>query len=303
MSNKALHQPVMTTEAISGLNLKPNQWYIDATFGRGGHTAQILANKAKIIALDFDQKAIEYGEEKFATEITDGKLILLRSNFAEIDQAIASLKKENKVEQIKGILFDFGTSQDQLKSEDRGFSFDQPDSELDMRMDQRLGVKAKDLLMMLSKQQLTDLFYKYGGEKQARKIAQAIDYYRGKNGENKIETVGQLVEIVEQVKTRFSHLHPATKIFQALRIAVNAELENIEQGLSKCLNILDRPARIVTISFHQGEDRIAKMQFKQWKEEKLGKIITKKPIKTSQAEIDKNPAARSAKLRIFELTK
>ena len=168
-----------------------------------------------------------------------------------------------------------------------------------MRMDQSLGVKASDLLTVFSVKQLAEIFKRYGGESRAKAIAQAIDRYRGQDRTRKIETVGQLVKIIEQVKHRNGKLHPATKIFQALRIAVNDELTNIEQGLRNCLQVLEPPARVVTIAFHEGEDRIAKHQFKAWQEQQLGTILTKKPMTAAEEELDKNPAARSAKLRIF----
>ncbi len=304
MSNlpKPLHQPVMLDQAIKGLNIQAEAWYVDATFGRGGHTSAILQQNANVIAFDFDQQAIEYGEQKFAAEIAEKKLVLVRANFAQLVNKIGQLKTTIKIGQIKGILFDFGTTQDQLKSATRGFSFDQPDNELDMRMDQRLGVKASDLLMVLTTQQLADLFKNYGGESQAFKIAKAINRYRGKNRTQPITTVGQLTSIIDQVKARTGKLHPATKVFQALRIAVNDELSNIEQGLEQSLKILNAPARIVTIAFHQGEDRIAKQTFKKWAEQGQGEILTDKPLTASETEIEDNPASRSAKLRIFNLT-
>jgi 16S rRNA (cytosine1402-N4)-methyltransferase len=293
----------MISQVLSGLDVTADEWYIDATFGRGGHTRQILDSGGKVIALDFDQEAIEYGQKKFTDQIEDQNLILVRENFARLDQTIEKVKKQHApVSSIKGILFDFGTSQDQLKSPDRGFSFDQPDSELDMRMDQRLGVKAKDLLQIMTVEQLTRLFKQYGGERQAKSIAKAIARFRGKNRQNKIETVGQLVDIIEQVKQRQGKLHPATKVFQALRIVVNTELENIKQGLQRCPAVLDQPARIVTIAFHEGEDRIAKQQFKDWAQAGQGKILTDKPLQADDQEVKVNPSARSAKLRVFELT-
>ncbi len=300
MSNKVLHQPVMVEEAVSALKIKPNQWYIDATFGRGGHTQAMLEKKALVIAFDFDQEAIDYGRKQFEQEIEDKKLILVRENFANLKQAVTDLKLQNqRIGAIKGILFDFGTTQDQLKSQTRGFSFDQPESELDMRMDQRLGVKASDLLTVMPVKQLTEVFKNFGGEHQAKAIAKAIDRYRGPERSKKIETAGELVKIIEQVKHRRGKLHPATKVFQALRIAVNDELNNIEQGLDQSLKVLNPPARIVTIAFHAGEDRIAKHRFKSWQEQEKGSMLYKKPKTAAPAEVEENPAARSAKFRVF----
>lgn len=298
MSETKLHQPVLLTEVIEGLAIRPGQWYLDATFGRGGHTQQLLKLGAKVIALDFDQEAIAYGQKNMANEIAQGRLILIRENFAHL----ADLKAIISSGQLAGALFDFGTTQDQLKSPQRGFSFSQPDSELDMRMDDRLGVTAKDLVNALPAKQLAQLFYDWGGEHQSRAIAQAIVHWRQDHPGEQLTTVGELTTLIDQVKggaTHFSKLNPATKVFQALRIAVNDELTNIEQGLTQVLSLLTPPARVVTISFHEGEDRLAKNIIKEWHYQQLGQILTKKPLTPSFEEIRRNPAARSAKLRIF----
>lgn len=300
MTNHKLHQPVLLSEAVQALQLQPDQWYIDATFGRGGHTQAMLEAGAKVIAFDFDQQAVNYGQDVFSQQIEAGQLILIRQNFANLSTAIKDLRQDQFASgPILGILFDFGTTQDQLKSETRGFSFATAEAQLDMRMDQRLGVKASDLLAVLSTKQLTELFRKYGGERQAKKIAQRIDRYRGENRQNKIETVEQLVNLIEQVKQRRGKLHPATKVFQALRIVVNDELNNIEQGLPQAWETVTDQGQIVTIAFHEGEDRIAKHQFKNWQQAGKGEMITSKPVQPGPAEIEQNPAARSAKLRIF----
>jgi len=297
MTKQALHQPVLLTQVITWLNPQPNQWYLDATFGRGGHTKALLDQQARIIAFDSDLDAINYGQEKFAEAISNNHLILIHDNFNHLKEIVEQQQLDQK---ICGVLFDFGTSMDQIKIAHRGFSFNEPEAELDMRMDKNLGVTAADLLNILSVKQMATLFQEYGGEEQAKKIAAAINYYRGKNKENKIETVGQLVEIINQIKTRRSHLHPATKVFQALRIAVNDELNSIKQSLPQALSVLKPTGRIVTIAFHEGEDRIVKHQFKNWATNKQGKILTNKPIKPNDLEISQNPSARSAKLRVFE---
>jgi 16S rRNA (cytosine1402-N4)-methyltransferase len=295
------HQPVMLNKALEYLNVQPHHWYIDATFGRGGHTQAILNQDACVIAFDVDQEAIAYGKKQFESAIKQERLILVQANFAQLETEVSQLiNQSSALTAISGFLFDFGTSQDQIKAPHRGFSFEQPEAALDMRMDQNLGVTAADLLAVLSVKQLTQLFKEYGGEEQAKKIAQAIDKFRGPNKQNKIQTVGQLVKIIEQVKKRHSHLHPATKVFQALRIAVNNELSNIEDALPQALSLIENRGRIVTIAFHQGEDRIAKQQFKNWEEQNMGQILTNKPLTPTKQEIDKNPSARSAKLRAFE---
>ncbi len=294
-----LHQPVLVKEIVDYLNIKNNQWYIDATFGRGGHTALMLKKQAKIIAFDFDHEAIAYGKEVFKDEIKQNRLILIRDNFTQIARCV---KEINQDIQIYGILFDFGTTTDQLKSIKRGFSFEDSNHELDMRMDQRLTIKAKDLLAVAPTKQLSKIFYHYGGEKQAKRIAKAIVKAR-KNG-NLITTTGELSNLILKIKkSNNSKIHPATKVFQALRIVVNDELNNIEIALNQIPNLAIDGTRIATIAFHEGEDRIVKNIFKQWEKEKIGKSLTKKPIKPSDQEFQNNPKSRSAKLRIFKYEK
>lgn len=301
MTNQALHQPVMLTKALEYLNIQAENWYIDATFGRGGHTQAILDKQARVIAFDVDQEAIAYGQEKFRSDIESNRLFLIRANFVQLESEVSKLKQSQQaLTAIHGVLFDFGTSLDQVRASHRGFSFQQSDAPLDMRMDTSLGVTAADLLNILSAKQLTQLFKEFGGERQAKKITQAIDHCRGKDRQNKIETVGELVEIIEQVKKRRSHLHPATKVFQALRIAVNDELGSIEQALPQALRIIVPGGRIAAISFHEGEDRIVKHSFRNWENLKTGQVLTAKPIGPAEKELEKNPSARSAKLRAFE---
>lgn len=283
----------MVDEVLKSFELQPNQWYIDATFGRGGHTQKLINAGAKVIAFDHDLEAIEYGQEKFKEEIANGQLILIRENFNKLKESLNTLTLKPE---ISGILFDFGTSVDQLKDEERGFSFE-TDAPLDMRMDDRLGVKAKDLLALLNEKQLEDLFRNEGGEDQAKSIARAIVKVRATKP---IQTTKELADTVSRVKqNRGSHLHPATKVFQALRIAVNTELQNIDEALPQAFEILSNSGRLVTISFHEGEDRIAKTLMKRWEEQHKGYQLTKKPLQPTEAEVQINNRARSAKLRAF----
>ncbi|MFZ5437794.1 MAG: 16S rRNA (cytosine(1402)-N(4))-methyltransferase RsmH [Patescibacteria group bacterium] len=296
---KTAHITVMLQEAVDYLQIKPGEWYLDCTFGRGGHTQAILTKGGNVIGLDFDQESIIRGQEKFAQEITAGKLILIRENFGQLDTI---LKKQAKTGQIAGILFDFGTSTDQLMSTDRGFSFEDPNALLDMRMDNRLGVKASDLLKVLTTKQLTQIFKEYGGEQKAKSIAKNIERIKA-DSPTSLETVGALVAAINKT---YGHqrgkLNPATKVFQALRIVVNDELTNIEQALPQALANLKPQGRIVTIAFHEGEDRLAKQTFSDWETTNRGKKITSKAIKPSDQEIIRNPRSRSAKLRVFERT-
>lgn len=283
----------MLEDATEALNVQTDCWYVDGTFGRGGHTEKILQAGGKVVAFDFDQEAIDYGTEKFADEVRTGKLILIRENFASLAEIISNLQKNNQVGEIQGILLDFGTSTQQLTSQERGFSFD-GDGPLDMRMDQRLGVQAKDLLAIIPENQLTELFRDFGGEIDAKRIVKAI-----KASRTPITQTNQLAELIVKVKGRQKgKLHPATKVFQALRIAVNTELDNITSLLPQALNILSDGGKIVTIAFHEGEDKIVKHTFRSWETENLGSTA-KKPSVPSEEEVSTNTRARSAKMRIF----
>lgn len=303
--NNTQHRAVLIKELMEVLNPKPNCYYIDATFGRGGHSKEILKRGAKVIAFDFDQQSVETAKKLFAKEIDSKQLILFRENFNKMDESLSNLKKSLNLE-ISGILFDFGTSTDQLMSKDRGFSFDATNEVLDMRMDERLGVKACDLLKLLDEKQLAKMLFEYGGETDARAIAHKIVEQRKKDP-NSLDKVGTLVEIVDKVKShRYGQkINPATKTFQALRIIVNDELNNIETALPKAFKILQESKaidkRLVCISFHEGEDRLVKTFFKQIEITNLGKLINKKAIGASEEELSSNPRSRSAKLRALAL--
>ncbi len=298
MTNKKIHVPVMLQEAIEGLNIKADHWYIDATFGQGGHTQEILSLAGKVVAFDYDQENIVAGEEKFAAEIKNKNLILVRENFNQLKKIINQLQQTRQVEEINGVLFDFGTTSEQLTSIDRGLSFSGQDQELDMRLDQRLGVKAKDLLAIMSQKQLQKIFEVFGGETEARKISKEIVELR--KSDQFIATVSELATLVSKIKHHSSrNIHPATKVFQALRIAVNNELENIEQSLPQALEIISSEGKIITIAFHEGEDRIIKNYFRKWEKENKGVQDSKKVLKPTEQEISKNPKSRSAKLRGF----
>lgn len=287
------HRPVFLKEAIELLKVKTGHWYVDATFGGGGHSGSILAQGGKVLAFDFDQQAVNNGQIEFASEIAAHQLILVKENFTQLSQVI---KHHGLTGQVSGILFDFGTSTDQLMDEQRGFSFT-GEGELDMRMDQSLGVKAKDLLALLGEKQLTEVFLNYGGETEAKKIAKRIVELR-KNGKF-MTTTKELAELVERTKMSRGKTHPATKVFQALRIVVNDEMDNIKIALPHALESLTAGGHLVTIAFHEGEDRQAKLAFRHWEEQGWGEIVTKKALEPSEAAIIANPRCRSAKLRAF----
>lgn len=285
------HKSVLTKEVLEGLDLKPNGIYVDVTFGGGGHTRAILQAEptCKVIALDWDKVAIETNAPALEEEFGD-RLKVVWGNFARLHFII---KKELKGALVDGILADFGTSQFQIHHKE-GFSFAQ-DSPLDMRMSpahQR--VTAEHILNTFSEKDLATIFFEFGEEPKSRRIARAIVEQRK---EKPFKTTRQLAELIEKIipKTR---IHPATKVFQALRIYVNRELKNIEIFLKAAINALKPGGRLACISFHSLEDRIVKTIFRE-NGDKL-KIVTKKPIVASLEEVEENPSARSAKLRIAE---
>jgi len=295
MQDDTNHISVMAQEVTEYLHVQPGKWYVDATFGRGGHTQSILNQGGLVIAFDMDQDAIEFGQSAFAESISKGQLILLRSNFDQLLTQVQALK----IDSIQGILFDFGTSTNQLMSDSRGFSFNSA-SPLDMRMDMRLGVTALDLLNVLPEKQLADLFKDMGGEWEAKSVAKAIKRKQAmQQGLLKINAQ-ELAEVITRAKRdKRSKLHPATKVFQALRIAVNQELDNISQVLPQARQVLSKGGRIITIAFHEGEDRLVKKTFRAWAQAQQGSEVIR--LQPSDAELAQNPRARSAQMRVFEV--
>ena len=278
------HESVLLKEAVDALNIKPGELYVDATLGGGGHTAEIIQRGGKVIGIDVDPFALKYVER----EIKSDNLILEQGNFLEVDEII----RRHTLEKVAGILFDLGVSSFQLDSPERGFGF-RHSAELDMRMDPTLTIKATDLINGLNEGELYELFTKYGEERNARRIARAIVRSRQ---EKKIERTDQLALIVESSVGRSSFkIHPATRVFLALRIAVNSELNNLKEVLPKAGNNLRKDGRLVVISFHSLEDKIVKDFIKKSLELEE---VNKKPILPTHDEIDRNPRSRSAKMRI-----
>lgn len=292
MTETALHQPVFLTQAVDGLAVQNEHWYLDATYGRGGHTREIIKRGGRVIAFDVDQEAIEFGQTHDHALIENGQLILIHANFDHLSEALYQLP--DRV--ISGVLFDFGTSVDQLLSETRGFSFES-DAPLDMRMDQRLGVTAEDMLRVLTEKQLADAFRDLGGETESKAVARALKKYRAMHQKvTAREIADTIVKAKHQPRTK---IHPATKVFQALRILVNMELDAISIALPQAIAAVQPPARIVTIAFHEGEDRLAKHAFADWERQDKGYRLPKEALAPSQEEQERNPRSRSAKLRIF----
>ena len=291
---KPYHIPVLVDEVINGLNVRKGEKYIDATIGGGGHSFEILQRGGMVLGIDRDQEALDYIESRITNQelrVEEGNLKLVQGDFSDI----AKIARENGFEKVAGILFDLGVSSHQLDAA-RGFSF-RREEPLDMRMNQKAELTAHDLVNELSGEELAEIFLKYGEEKNATPIAWAIVAQRKKKH---IATTGDLAHIIESVNTRQGMIHPATKIFQALRIVVNEELTEIQKGIEEGFEILSEKGRMAVISFHSLEDRIVKNAFRNFAQENRGEIITKKPIIATDTEIQKNPRSRSAKLRIFE---
>lgn len=287
------HKSVLPREVIEQLNIKPGGVYVDVTFGGGGHTRSILLADptCKVIAFDWDKIAIDINGAPLIEEF-GSRLELVWGNFALFDRC---MKKIN-VKGVDGILADFGTSQNQIH-EREGFSF-RKDTALDMRMSPgHQKIWARDLLNKLPVNEIAKIISEYGEDYNAPKIARAIVAARGKK---RIMTTLDLAQIVESVIpfSRTKKIHPATKTFQALRIAVNHELDNIVCFLKASIPYLNPEARLACISFHSLEDRIVKTFFKE--QHQVLTTLTKKPIIASEAEIASNASSRSAKLRVAE---
>ncbi|ADC88787.1 S-adenosyl-methyltransferase MraW [Thermocrinis albus DSM 14484] len=284
------HFPVLLETATDLLLGNGGKLYVDCTVGAGGHTRRILEKnpQAYVIGIDRDPQALKLAEENLRE--FEGRFSLYHANFVHLDEVLL----QEGVEQVDGFLFDLGMSMMQLKSA-RGFSF-QRDEFLDMRMDPSDPITAYHVVNRYSQRDLERILREYGEEPYASRIARAIVLRRK---EKPIETTGELVQIVlSVVPYRRGRIHPATRVFQAIRIEVNGELRNLKEALPKTLKFLRKGGRLVVISFHSLEDRIVKNFFKEHSHEI--KPLTKKPITPSREEIEKNPPSRSAKLRAGE---
>jgi 16S rRNA (cytosine1402-N4)-methyltransferase len=290
MSN--FHKSVLLTEVLEGLKVKRNEKYIDATLGGGGHSFGILRLGGIVLGIDVDKEAIAYVQRMKPENLT-----VARGNFRDIDK-IAHL---NNFDKVAGIIFDLGVSGHQIDSSARGFSF-QKKGPLDMRMDQDLGVRALDLIKILTKGELNEIFAEFGEETRSWAICNAIVRARSVKP---IETTEELAQIIEEglakkgLRRGNTRADRSKKVFQALRIAVNDELDALSQALPKALGLLKKDGRLCVISFHSLEDRIVKKKFLEFEENKMGKIITEKPVVPTTREIKENVRSRSAKLRVF----
>ncbi|MBI4097987.1 MAG: 16S rRNA (cytosine(1402)-N(4))-methyltransferase RsmH [Candidatus Levybacteria bacterium] len=292
------HKSVLVQEAIEGLKVVPGKKYIDATLGGGGHTRAIIEKGGLVLGIDVDQDAIDYVKKNFKFEILNLKLRLARANFSDIDK----IAKDNGFEKANGILFDLGVSSHQLETGRRGFSY-LKSGPLDMRMDQRLGVKGADLVNALGKNELIALFKNLGEEGRARTIAQAII---NKRRINPFKTTDDLIGILTKIYgfreiTDFSKATSGKKVFQALRISVNDEINSLKEALPKAAKLLEKDGRLAVITFHSLEDRIVKDEFLEFEKKQMGHVITKKPILPSPGEMEQNRRSKGAKLRIFQV--
>lgn len=282
------HVPVLLEPIIEAFNPSEEKIFLDCTFGGGGHSRALLDKGAQVIGIDQDEDAIQNAQSLLNTY---QNLQLIHDNFSHLEV----IAKKYHFGTFDGILFDLGVSSWQLDTQDRGFSFNKP-AQLDMRMSKEQGVMAKDLIAALGVSELTKLFQLYGGEPRAKKIAQKIVTDRTKAP---ITTTTQLSQLVERIyQGQRGKIHPATKVFQALRIAVNDELNVIKDVLPVAVELLKPNGLCGIISFHEGEDRIIKTYFKEQSELGRLELCTPKPIVARDEEVARNIRSRSAKLRI-----
>lgn len=305
------HTTVLLHETVNGLNIKENGIYVDCTLGGAGHSSLILSKlsgTSRLIAFDQDETAIENAKKKLS-EYSD-RLTIIKSNFEFLKEELEKIG----ITQVDGVLYDLGVSSPQLDTPERGFSYHH-DAPLDMRMDRDASISAYEVINNWAYEDLVRIFFRYGEEKFSKQIARKIEAYREVH---RIETTGQLVEIIKEAipaPARRKGGHPAKRIFQAVRIAVNDELGVFERSLQQAIDILKPEGRISVITFHSLEDRICKATFKKASEtpnlppglpiipdeyKPVLKLITRKPILPSEEELENNNRARSAKLRVAE---
>jgi len=308
------HKTVLLKEAVEGLNIKPDGIYVDCTLGGAGHSEEILkqlSEQGKLYAFDQDDIAIYNAKEKLAPY--GNKLEIIKSNFKCLKEEL----NRRGIRSVDGILYDLGVSSPQLDVPERGFSYHN-DAPLDMRMDQTAPLTAYHIVNEWPYEKLVKIFFQYGEEKFSKQIARAIEGYREKK---EIETTGELVDLIKEAipaPARRKGGHPAKRVFQAIRIAVNDELGSFEDSLHQAVELLNKNGRICVITFHSLEDRICKTIFKEYSDlpqlphglpiipeqyEPVLKLVNRKPITPSEEELAENNRARSAKLRIVEKRK
>jgi 16S rRNA (cytosine1402-N4)-methyltransferase len=287
----SIHVPVLAAEVLDWLNPQPGQTVVDGTLGGGGHTrllAERVGSTGRVIALDRDPAALARAE----SELSGLPVLIAHSNFCDLPEVLAEIS----IDRVDGILLDIGLSSDQLADRERGFSFDS-DGPLDLRFDVEHGQPAYALLARLTEKALADVIYQFGEERFSRRIAREIVERRSANP---IRTAVELAELVRRCVPRTpdsDRIHPATRTFQALRIAVNEELKSLDVALRRLPDCLRPGGRLAIISFHSLEDRRVKDAFR---DDPRLTNLTRKPIVAGEAELTANPRARSAKLRVAE---
>ncbi len=291
------HISVLPEESIGFLNVKAAGMYIDATLGGGGHSLKILNKGGRVLGIDVDQEALDEAKKTFEIQNSNFKIgkeiVLAKGNFRNI----ATIAEEYGFKNVAGIIFDLGVSSHQIDDPNRGFSFSK-EGPLDMRMDSNLSVTAKDLVNGLHRNELIEIFSRFGEERFAHGIATEIVKVRK---DNTIKTTKQLIEIIESVMpAKLNRTAAAARIFQSLRIIVNDELHSLEEALPAACSLLQSKGRLVVISFHSLEDRIVKHLFSDFERKSLGVVITHQPVLATEVEISANVRSRSAKLRAFE---
>ena len=291
-----MHKAVLFQEVIEGFNIKPSGVYVDLTGGGGGHSSGILEKlgpDGKLFVFDRDTQSIQRLKKRFE----DSRCSAREARFSE---AFGVLQKSG-VRAVDGVLADLGFSTIQLEDPTRGLSF-QKEGPLDMRLDARLEHTASDLLLSLPEKNLADLFYNYGEEYRSRAVARAIIRCRESGEKQVLQTTSGFAHFVEKILGRRGKIHPATKVFQALRIAVNHELEELDDLLITAPGFLKPDGRLAIISFHSLEDRKVKHKFRELAgmDEPEYSLVNKKPIIAGDEELKENPRSRSAKLRILE---
>ena len=290
-----MHTPVLLNEVLAVFDPKPGETYIDATVNGGGHAealAERVGETGKIIGIDWDGEVIEKLQKKFST---NKAYQFICSNYVDI----AHIIRTNHLDAPRGILFDCGFSSNQLEESGRGFSFIK-DEPLDMRYNIHGELSAEKIINTWTEAAIADIFWHYGEERFARRIAAGIV---GERRKKHIVSTRELVDVIlrsvprQQVRGR---IHPATRVFQALRLAVNDELKNITRGVGDAIGCVAPLGKVAVITFHSLEDRIVKQLFKEQEAKGIVSIITKKPIRPSREEVRMNPRSRSAKLRVAE---